>query len=458
MNILAPARWSVRVRTGLAAALALAPVLVLASVVAVSVQRHDLTDSVALVAEEQARTQARDLALAATGTDLDAALDGSLGGEETLIQVVGPDGVEAASPGLADAPLAPDPGSGASRVIVQAVVEGEPDRFVAVAVPVAGSDRYVVAARSLETTDEAVGSTPRLLLVGAPTLVLVVAVLGWALAGRALAPVERLRRSASEITHAGSGSRLPEPAGDDEIAHLATTLNEMLVRLDASARSQRQFVADASHELRSPVATIRTLLEVDALSPADPAGLREDLLDETARLERLVNALLALARRDATGPQPGVRDHDVRLVDLVEDEARRQRHLPVEVRMSGDPRVFGDPQALAGMIGNLLDNAERHAVSRIEADISTDPTSREVTVTVTDDGPGVPAADRERIFDRFVRLDQARDRDAGGSGLGLAIARAVAEDHGGTLVCEAAQPPPGARFVVTLPLAGSPDD
>ncbi len=455
MSPFSPAGWSVRVRTGVAAALALAPVLVLASVAAVSVQRHDLTDSAALVAEEQARTQARELAQGSTGTSNDSELDGSLGGEETLLQVVGPDGVIAASAGLTDSALAPDPGTGISRTMVRAVVEGEADRFVAVGVTVGdGSGRYVVAARSLETVDEATGSTTRLLAIGVPAVVLLVGLLSWTLAGRALAPVERLRRTASEITHTGSGTRLPEPPADDEVAHLASTLNQMLDRLDASARSQRQFVADASHELRSPVATIRTLLEVDAQAPGDPDDLRADLLGEAARLERLVRALLSLARRDATDPQRR-RDHDqeIRLVDVVETETRRPRRHPVTLEVAGDPRVAGDNQALATLVTNLLDNADRHARSRVAVSVTVDVSRRTAELVVADDGPGVPEAERDRIFDRFVRLDEARTRDAGGAGLGLAIARAVVEDHGGTLVCEAAAPAPGARFVARLPLS-----
>ena len=437
MSPLSPTGWSVRVRTGVAAALALAPVLVLASVAAVSVQRQDLTDSAALVAEEQARTQARDLAQGSTGTSNDSELDGSLGGEETLLQVVGPDGVIAASAGLTDSALAPDPGTGISRTMVRAVVEGEADRFVAVGVTV-----------------EATGSTARLLAIGVPAVVLLVGLLSWTLAGRALAPVERLRRTASEITHTGSGTRLPEPPGDDEVAHLASTLNQMLDRLDASARSQRQFVADASHELRSPVATIRTLLEVDAQAPGDPDDLRADLLGEAARLERLVRALLSLARRDATDPQRR-RDHDqeIRLVDVVETETRRPRRHQVTLEVAGDPRVAGDNQALATLVTNLLDNADRHARSRVAVSVTVDVSRRTAELVVADDGPGVPEAERDRIFDRFVRLDEARTRDAGGAGLGLAIARAVVEDHGGTLVCEAAAPAPGARFVARLPLS-----
>ena len=458
-----PGDWSVRVRTGMASALALAPVLVLASVVALTVQRHDLTDSAALVAEEQARTQARDLAPSGADGSTEPGLSGSLGGEETLLQVVGPDGVEDSSPGLEDsAPLAPAPtGSAITRAEVRAVVERESDRFVAVGVPIDGTDRYVVAVRSLETVDEAAASTTRLLVFGVPVLVLLVAALSWALAGRALAPVERLRRTAADITTAGSGRRLPEVSGRDEVAGLATTLNEMLERLDASSRSQRQFVADASHELRSPVATIRTLLEVDARAPSDPDDLRADLLAETARLERLVTALLALARRDATDPQVRPQlDEPVRMRDLVTEEAARSRQHPVGLELHGDPVVGGDHRALAVLLTNLLDNADRYATSDVVVTLDVDASGTLARLTVVDDGPGIGLEDRERVFDRFVRLDEARTRDAGGAGLGLAIARTTAEDHGGTLRC--VEPDiargPGARMELLLPVAGTAPD
>jgi len=456
-----------------AACLAIGPLLIAASVAAVLIQEHDLTRSVALVGEEQARSVARDLEQdPATSREV----GGSLGGEETLVQIVGPDGVLDASAALGTrGPLAPPPPlGGVGQRIVGDLVAQESDRHLVVTVEVADSQVYVAVARSLETVDEATASTTRLLAVGVPLLVALVAATSWLLAGRALAPVERLRRTADEITVAGTGQRLATVPTRDEVGRLSETLNEMLERLDVSARAQRQFVADASHELRSPVATIRTLLEVSATVSMDDAELRADVIAETARLERLVTGLLLLARRDAARPAGPVRHESVDLADLVSCEAARPRRLPVQVDCRDEALVSGDPDALRTLVGNLLDNAARHATSTVRAtvwvapdavvpkpwrpaaDVSaplSDRTARRTVswavVTVTDDGVGVPEHERERIFDRFVRLDEARTRDAGGAGLGLAISRAIAVDHGGWLACEAVAQ--GGSFVLLVP-------
>ncbi|MEN8672393.1 HAMP domain-containing sensor histidine kinase [Nocardioides sp.] len=472
-----PRAWSVRMRSVVAVCLAISPLLVAASVAAVLIQQHDLTRSVALIGEEQARSVARDLERDGAGVQR---VEGSLGGEETLIQVVGPDGVLDASPQLrVPEPLAPPPPQGGvGRRVVGNLVPQESDRHLVVTVEVAGSRNYVAVARSLETVDEATASTTRLLGVGVPLLVAVLAGTSWLLVGRALAPVERIRRTADEITIAGSGRRVPAVPTHDEVGRLSQTLNEMLERLDVSARAQRQFVADASHELRSPVATLRALMEVSATVPLDQAELRRDVLAETARLERLVVGLLVLARRDAAGPLRPVRDDPVDLADLVAREVARPRRLPVQAGGTDDQvLVRGDPDALGTVVSNLLDNAERHATSTVTAALSlaqdaavpehwrgpAPRTPREdrtagrsawwAVLTVTDDGAGVPEHERERIFERFVRLDEARTRDAGGAGLGLAISRAIAVDHAGWLACEVG--PGGAVFVLVLPTSSS---
>ena len=446
-------RLSVRTRAALAAVLALAPLTTAAAVAGVLVQRHELRQATSLVAEEQARSVANSLRDVRAGT-----LSGTLGGEETLVQVVGPSGVLNASLGLSGRePLVetPPPG-GVTRTQVAALVAGEEDTYLVVATGVPGSDTYVVAARSLESAEAATSSTTRLFLIGVPVLVVLVGLLSWVLAGRALAPVEHLRRRASEITSTGTGVRLPEVATGDEIERLAATLNEMLERLDASTRAQRQFVADASHELRSPVASIRAVMEVSATTATDPAELRADVLAETERLAHLVDGLLALARRDATRPDRTAAPADeVDLSELVTEAAARPRRVPVDVHADGACVVKADARALSTLLVNLLDNAERHATTAVAVSLVRDRSTGDVELAVTDDGSGVPPADRERIFDRFTRLDEARTRDAGGAGLGLAIARATAEDLGGTLVCEQPQGrtgAAGARFVLTLPV------
>jgi len=319
--------------------------------------------------------------------------------------------------------------AGAVRVVVlDALQRGEPVTVV-VTEPLAGVQETL---RSLRT----------LLLVAVPVLVAAVAVTCWLLVGSALRPVDALRRGADEVTDLGGGgggggdSALPVPAGDDEVAALATTLNRMLARLDAAGRRQRGFVADAAHELRSPLASLRTQLEVAAAVGEPPDGA--DLLAEVLRLARLVDDLLVLARLDA--PPPGRPASEVDLAALAIAAGAPG--------VTGQGHAVGDPDAIRRVVVNLLDNAGRHATGHVTVEVA------DGCLTVDDDGPGVPAAQRERVFERFARLDDARARDSGGSGLGLAIARETARASGGDVTVTDA-PLGGARFVLTLPVAAA---
>ncbi|CAN5248451.1 HAMP domain-containing sensor histidine kinase [soil metagenome] len=442
-----PSGRSVRVRAAAAAVLALAPLLTGASVAGVLAQRHQLTHAVALVAEDQART-------------LSTSLDGvgslgppRLGNEEALIQVIdtGGDVIDATGDLVGLPALVPAPGDQPVTRVVRPGIEGESDRVVAVAVALPSEDGYVVAAQSLEAVDAATASTTQLLALGSLLVVIVVGGLTWVLTGRALKPVEDIRSRAAAITGADLGFRLPVPPTGDEVSRLAITLNDMLDRLEQSSQAQRRFVADASHELRSPIATIRVLHETATVSPhpQGPGGLTDEVLAETARLERLVSDLLMLARADG-GVSPELRRIDLGAV--LQAEAARVRAIAVRVTLKDRATVLGDASGLGRLVRNLLDNAERHARSTIDVTLSA--TDGVVTVGVQDDGPGVGDAHRARIFERFVRLDDARSRDDGGSGLGLAIARRIAVDHGGWLTlaptAEGAENG-GARFELTLP-------
>jgi signal transduction histidine kinase len=278
-----------------------------------------------------------------------------------------------------------------------------------------------------------------------------VASLTWLAAGRALSPVESMRQRAASISADDLGGRLPVPPSEDEVARLATTLNDLLERIEVSNRTQRQFVADASHELRSPVATIRAIVESDRIAahPGGHAGLSSEVLAETTRLTALIDDLLLLARGDARLP---TQHHSLDLSALIRTESRRARTVPVSTSVQEGLEVVGDSAALGALLRNLLDNAERFALGQIS--VVAYGNSTDVHLEVADDGPGVPVADRDRIFERFVRLDDSRSRTDGGTGLGLAIVRQVAQDHGGSVGVESALPgaePPGARFVVTLP-------
>lgn len=315
-----------------------------------------------------------------------------------------------------------------------------------------GADRVTVVA-ALPTADlESATTTLRnLLLVVFPLLLLVCALIAWRVIGAALKPVEELRSGAASIDGSSTDERLPVPPTHDEIAALATTLNEMLDRVAGARRTQRAFVADAAHELRSPLATMRTQLEV-ATRLGEGGRLPDDLLPEVARLSGLVEDLLLLARADDGGtPTPSVTGA-VELGGLVDEVSARYATARVPVRSgvaSGLVPVSVDASYddLYRALTNLVDNAVRHASSEVE--LSLDVVDGTARIGVTDDGHGIPEADRERVFDRFTRLDEARDRDSGGTGLGLAIARELLRRNGSRVFLEDARP--GVRAVVTLP-------
>lgn len=334
----------------------------------------------------------------------------------------------------------------------------EPLRVVGVATGTPGEPQTVVVAVSLEEQQRSIRFAKIGVMTGGAVVTAALAVLSWLVIVRALRPVDRLRGGAEEITGAGGGGhRLPVPAGGDELSRLAVTLNDMLGRLDAAAARQRAFVADAAHELRSPIAALRTELEVALAHPdaVDPHDTAREALVEVERMARLVDDLLVLAHLD--NPSPVRRDELISLDELaaeVADGAGVGGQVPVRVAAGSDVHTRGHRDSLSRVLRNLVDNAVRHASSQVTVSVSvTGPASARARVEVADDGAGVPAADRERIFERFTRLDDARDRDAGGSGLGLAIAREIVVAHGGTVVVEDALP--GARFVVTLPAARS---
>ena len=332
-----------------------------------------------------------------------------------------------------------------------ATVEGERGTYrFAAAEATDGRDESVrvYAGASLAAQQDAVGTAAGVMLIGFPLLLAVVGSVTWLVTRRALRPVEGIRREMAEITASEELSRrVPEPGTHDEIARLARTTNETLAALETSVERQRRFVADASHELRSPIASLRTQLEVAAAHPGllDLDGAVED----TVRLQRLAADLLLLARLDAGERPAGTR---VDLVALAREEAAGRALVTVDAEPAeGGVEVAGSRGQLGRVLANLLDNAERHARSSVTVSVRRDG-DRAAVVRVADDGNGVPEGDRERIFERFVRLDDARSRDEGGAGLGLAIARDVAVRHGGTLTARGA-PAGGALFELRLPLA-----
>jgi len=306
----------------------------------------------------------------------------------------------------------------------------------------------------MDDVRESTRTLTTLLLITIPVVATTIAALVWWLVGRTLRPVEDIRRNVAEIEASDLDRRVPVPAGSDEIVRLARTMNAMLERLGAANARQQQFVADASHELRGPLTRMRSELEVDRAHPetADARATAQSVLQEVSGLQRLVDDLLLLARSDA-----GATSFSSETVDLddivLRDVARLRSETGIEVDAHGvsAAQVRGDAQALTRVVRNLTDNAARHATSVVTLTLGeVDGTA---VLSVGDDGPGIPAGDRDRIFERFTRLDGARTAGSGGTGLGLAIARDVVTRHGGTIRADSVRGA-GTRFVVTLPSAG----
>lgn len=301
---------------------------------------------------------------------------------------------------------------------------------------------------------EAVEATARtlaiLLACGAPIIVAVVAAATYWLVRRSLQSVDAIRAQVAEISTSDLAERVPVPASHDEIAALAVTMNQMLSRIEAGHRAQQRFLGDASHELRSPLTTIISGLEVAEAHPdlLDAELAVNTLLPEAHRMHALIEDLLLLARADEQSLLR--RKGEVALDDLAKVEAARVwRDARCAIHTDTHPaRLTGDSVALSRMICNLVDNAVRHAVSCVDVEVS----SRQgmAVLIVSDDGPGIAPADRSRVFERFVRLDSDRARSGGGAGLGLAIVAEVVAAHGGT-VTVGDRPGGGTRMIVTLP-------
>lgn len=294
------------------------------------------------------------------------------------------------------------------------------------------------------------------LALAAPVVVVVSAAVTYMLVSRSMRSVDEIRSRVAEISTSDLSERVPVPDKRDEISALATTMNEMLARIEAGHSAQQRFVGDASHELRSPLTTIISALEVAVAHPELLNGelAETTLIPEAHRMQSLVDDLLLLARADERGL--AVTRDDVDLDDLVSVGAERLcREASLHVSTDAAPtRVTGDPTQLSRMLRNLLDNAARHAVSTVS--VSARACDEHAVITVDDDGPGIAPQDRERVFDRFVRLDAGRSRSSGRAGLGLAIVREiVAAHHGSVAITE--RPGGGTRVTVHLPLAYAPD-
>jgi signal transduction histidine kinase len=309
----------------------------------------------------------------------------------------------------------------------------------------ASERRIVVVAISVGGFQQSVELLRTALMIVYPLLLLLLVGVGWRVVSAALAPVETLRAGAERITGAATAERLPVPPSQDEIHRLAVTLNDMLDRLAAGRARQRAFVADAAHELRNPLASMRIQLEV-AQRLGDWAQVSDDLLADVDRLGRLVDDLLTLARADE---RRSVAVEPVELHGLLREVAGRYGAARVPVAAAPGDAVWteGDADDLRRVLVNLVDNAVRHARSAVTLSAGTE--GRYALLAVVDDGLGIAPVHREHVFDRFTRLDDARARDGGGAGLGLAIVRELVRRHRGTVRLEDARP--GVRAEVRLP-------
>jgi signal transduction histidine kinase len=457
----ARARWGVRKRATATAVLVVAAALVVGGLVLLVL----LQTSLVAATEMAARRQAADVIAQISGQDVGEAGQYITSTAHTgqYVQILTPGGaVFAASvPAANPAPLTslrPEPGQTLTQDVSGLRSLGDNDDFLFVATGVSVGDRLytVVVAATVQVQADTVSTVAWFILGATPLLLAVVAVSVWVLVGRSLRQVERIRGQVAGISARSLDERVDVPPTADEIQALAETMNMMLGRLQASDREQRRFVSDASHELRSPLATLSAGVEIAA---ADPSGatwqeMKTILAGETARMRYLVEDLLTLAKTNDGGLR--LETTDVDLDDVLNEEIRRLRSTSTRrIEVSLEPvRVIGDPRRLGQVVRNVLDNADRHAVSRISIRVQS--TNDGALITIDNDGPPVPDPHREGIFERFVRLDQSRTRESGGSGLGLAIAAGIMTAHHGW-IRTGDTPDGGCRFELGFPRAGALD-
>lgn len=457
-----PLRTGIRVRSALAAAAVVTVALFAGAGILVYLLQRSLLAS----AENAARTQAAQVADQLTGGDSLGGLSAELAdmvAPGQVVQVLDARGrvVAASVPHANSVPLddrMPSPGQVFVRPVsrLQALHPDGGYLIFSRGVAWRRSHYVVIVAVSVVAEEETVSRVGVFLLVGSPIMALIAACATFVFVGRSLGPVERIRRQVEVIGAGPLTERVPVPDTGDEVARLGETMNRMLNRLQLSQETQRRFVADASHELRSPLATLRATLDVSAAEGAQQDwGEHWVTLDaETDRMRHLVDDLLLLAKVDEQGLQLVLTDVD--LDDLVVEEVRRLRamtELTVEPHLQV-ARCTGDPMRLAQLLRNLTDNAVRHTRSRIGFRVSVD--GLDAVVAVDDDGPGIAEAERSRVFERFVRLDASRGRRQGGAGLGLAIAAEIVAGHHGSIAVSTS-PWGGARVAFRLPLTVMPN-
>ena len=442
-------RFGLRLRLTAVAVLTVGIALAVSAVLLVGLVRSRL-DAAATTA---ATLRARDVgALAEAGT-LPRTL--ALPGEESaFVQVVDETGAVIASTGNIEgepaiSTIRPS-GTGPLALTIPIAPLDQTMRVVALNTTTDTGMLTVYTGESLENADNTTAAVITVLAIGLPLLVIVVATVTWWAVGRTLRPVRRITHTMADITASDLHRRVQVPETRDEIAQLALTVNQTLARLDTSVKQQRRFVADASHELRGPLAALRADLEISVTHPDRTAwhDVARDTLGDVERLQHLTEDLLLLARLDSHQQRP---HQQVDLASMVTEAAGGIRRDDVGVNVAGTTApvtVEGDPEQLHRMIRNLVHNAEEHAEQHINVTLTKRNAS--VRLQIADDGPGVPAELRDIVFERFVRVDTARTRDTGGTGLGLAIVSDVVASHHGSITVTDSDPH-GATFTVELP-------
>lgn len=446
---------SVRFRVTALAALAVLVVLVATGVILVGAHRRLLTSNV-----DEAVTQGAANLQSVLGTGALPSVLGGFGDDDSVAQVVTPAGeVVASTPNVAGRPpVAASPTARATRLRTVANLPNDDAeyRLLARRVDTPQGPLVILLAATLGDVQESVAILLTSLTIAVPVITGLLGALVWWLVGRTLRPVETIRTEVARIGGSDLHRRVREPGNGDEIDRLAGTMNSMLDRAEQASRRQQQFVADASHELRSPLTRIRAELEVDLADPAraDALATHRSVLEEAIALQKLVDDLLHLASGDA---QPSsTRRESVDLDDIVFDHAMSLRaggRVHVDTTGVTAARVQGDRQQLRRAVGNLAENAARHATTAVTFTLIEH--DGRAVMSVSDDGPGIPEGAREVVFDRFTRLDDARGNSSGGVGLGLAITRDIVVRHGGTVLVDPHHRR-GARFVLTLPRSGTP--
>ena len=429
-------RRGVRARSTISAVVVVLIALIVGSVGLVVLLNINLTNSLT----QGVNQRALDISAGATLDDLDTALAsaGSMPGDSTITQVLDENGsVVLSSPAISGEP-AIIPASGitstlSTNQILIPFIDNQ--TYVIASIKAQSEDDLlsVVTGQSLDSVNQVVNTVTILILAISPLLLIAVGVVTWISVGRSLQNVDKIRARVEMIGSVDLGERVPVPEAKDEIQNLAETMNHMLDRLENSMKVQRQFVADASHELRSPLASMRASIDVSQKNQVGSVNDSTQILSqEVDRMTHLVDDLLLLAKTDEG--LVGINIGDVDIDDLLSQEANRLRLMgTLDVQFDGVPaRMVGDSRQISRAIRNLVDNANRFAESAIK--LSASKNGSQIRIRIEDDGPGIPESERVRVLERFVRLDEHRARSDGGSGLGLAIVNEIARSYHGEVL------------------------